>query len=151
MESDKNNKKWLFYEEDVPLNEYVDIPNSNIKTLLQITEQEKFYEIIEGHSNVIKIENVIDSDLSYLYFVFKIVSCMDEAFEPPISDNNRLQISVSKTGENYNFRIFDGLTQKSYTLDDINRNIVINLQMIFRTYTMYMHTFATAKKSEKGF
>lgn len=138
MESDKNNKKWLFYEEDVPLNEYVDIPNSNIKTLLQITEQEKFYEIIEGHSNVIKIENVIDSDLSYLYFVFKIVSCSDEVFEPPISDNNRLQISVSKTGENYNFRIFDGLTQKSYTLDDINRNIVFNLQMIFRIYTMYM-------------
>ena len=140
MESDKNNKKWLFDEEDVPLNEYVDIPNSNIKTLLQITEQEKFYEIIEGHSNVIKIENVIDSDLSYLYFVFKVVACSDKVFEPPISDNNRLQISVSKTGENYNFRIFDGLTQKSYTLDDINRNIVINLQMIFRTYTMYMRS-----------
>lgn len=140
MESDKNNKKWLFYEEDVPLNEYVDIPNSNIKTLLQITEQEKFYEIIEGHSNVIKIENVIDSDLSYLYFVFKIVSCSDEVFEPPISDNNRLQISVSKTGENYNFRIFDGLTQKSYTLDNINRDIVINLRMIFRIYTMYMRS-----------
>lgn len=140
MESDKNNKKWLFYEEDVPLNEYVDIPNSNIKTLLQITEQEKFYEIIEGHSNVIKIENVIDSDLSYLYFVFKIVSCSDKVFEPPISDNNRLQISVSKTGENYNFRIFDGLTQKFYTLDNINRDIVFNLQIIFRTYTMYMRS-----------
>lgn len=139
MNQEKINFIKNFEEENVRINEYVKIPNSTIKTLLHLDEQSEFLEIVEDDSNIIRIENISGIDLAYLYFVFSRVASMGIKFNPPVSDNNRLQISVFKNENNYNFSIFDSLSNITHTLNNMSCEIVMKIQYNFRVYKIYMH------------
>lgn len=128
-----------FMEDNVRINEYVNIPNSTIKTLLHLDEQSEYLEIVEGDSNIIRIENISGIDLSYLYFVFSRVASMGIKFNPPISDNNRLQISVLINENNYNFSIFDSLSNITHTLNNMSCENIMKISYNFRVYKIYMH------------
>ncbi|MCQ2217883.1 MAG: hypothetical protein MJZ33_05290 [Paludibacteraceae bacterium] len=139
MDTEKFNFVKKFEDKTVRLNQYVDIPNSTIKTLLYFDEQFDFLEIVENDSNSFKIENVSGTDLSYFYFVFTIVACRGTNFEPPVSENNRLRISVLKNENNYKFTIFDSFSNITYILNDMSQEIIIKLHYIFRVYKFYMY------------
>lgn len=138
MNQEKINFIKNFEEENVRINEYVKIPNSTIKTLLHLDEQSEFLEIVEDDSNIIRIENISGIDLAYLYFVFSRVASMGIKFNPPVSHNNRLQISVFKNENNYNFSIFDSLSNITHTLNNMSCEIVMKIQYNFRVYKIYM-------------
>lgn len=127
-----------FEDRNVRINEYVKIPDSTIKTLLHLDEQSEFLEIVESDSNIIRIKNISGIDLSYLYFVFSRVASMGIKFNPPVSDNNRLQISVYKNENNYNFSIFDSLSNTTHTLKNMSRENIMKIQYNFRAYKIYM-------------
>ena len=127
-----------FEDRNVRINEYVKIPDSTIKTLLHLDEQSEFLEIVESDSNIIRIKNISGIDLSYLYFVFSRVASMGIEFNPPVSDNNRLQISVFKNENNYNFSIFDSLSNITHTLNNMSCENIMKIQYNFRAYKIYM-------------
>ena len=59
-------------------------------------------------------------------------------FNPPVSDNNRLQISVFKNENNYNFSIFDSLSNTTHTLKNMSCENIMKIQYNFRAYKIYM-------------